>query len=165
MTYEYEQYLAHHGIKGQKWGVRRYQNEDGTLTAEGKKRYSEADTWTKDEAKTLSNEELDRRNTRMQKESQYKQNISNRHPAQKEISNTAKKIFVTTAVGAASAAMTLKYKDKLAKLGKKKAEDAAEKTAEKVANSAAKKAAEKVTEKTAKKAALTVASDSTVACS
>lgn len=33
-------YLAHHGIKGQKWGVRRYQNPDGSLTAEGKKRYN-----------------------------------------------------------------------------------------------------------------------------
>lgn len=32
-------YLEHHGIKGQKWGVRRYQNPDGTLTSEGKKRY------------------------------------------------------------------------------------------------------------------------------
>ena len=31
--------LRHHGIKGQKWGVRRYQNEDGTLTELGKKRY------------------------------------------------------------------------------------------------------------------------------
>lgn len=31
--------LSHHGIKGQKWGVRRYQNPDGTLTAEGKGRY------------------------------------------------------------------------------------------------------------------------------
>ena len=31
--------LQHHGIKGQKWGVRRYQNEDGTLTEAGKKRY------------------------------------------------------------------------------------------------------------------------------
>ncbi|MBP5595209.1 MAG: hypothetical protein J6Y02_07490, partial [Pseudobutyrivibrio sp.] len=32
-------YLAHHGILGQKWGVRRYQNPDGSLTAAGKKRY------------------------------------------------------------------------------------------------------------------------------
>ena len=32
-------YLAHHGIKGQKWGVRRFQNPDGTRTEEGKKRY------------------------------------------------------------------------------------------------------------------------------
>lgn len=32
--------LSHHGIKGQKWGVRRYQNEDGTYTNAGRKRYS-----------------------------------------------------------------------------------------------------------------------------
>ena len=32
--------LAHHGILGQKWGVRRFQNEDGTLTSEGRKHYS-----------------------------------------------------------------------------------------------------------------------------
>lgn len=32
--------LYHHGIKGQKWGVRRYQNADGTLTEAGKKRIS-----------------------------------------------------------------------------------------------------------------------------
>lgn len=31
-------YLIHHGIKGQKWGVRRFQNSDGTLTEEGKRR-------------------------------------------------------------------------------------------------------------------------------
>lgn len=35
--YEYE--LYHHGIKGQKWGVRRYQNADGSLTSAGKRRY------------------------------------------------------------------------------------------------------------------------------
>ena len=37
MTYQYE--LYHHGIKGQRWGVRRYQKKDGSLTPAGKKRY------------------------------------------------------------------------------------------------------------------------------
>lgn len=32
-------YLMHHGILGQKWGIRRYQNDDGSLTEAGKKRY------------------------------------------------------------------------------------------------------------------------------
>lgn len=34
-----EEYLAHWGIKGQRWGFRRFQNEDGTLTPAGKQRY------------------------------------------------------------------------------------------------------------------------------
>lgn len=33
-------YIAHHGIKGQKWGYRRWQNSDGTLTPAGKEHYS-----------------------------------------------------------------------------------------------------------------------------
>jgi len=33
-------YLIHHGIRGQKWGERRFQNEDGSLTPEGKIRYA-----------------------------------------------------------------------------------------------------------------------------
>ena len=33
-------YLEHHGVKGQKWGIRRYRNYDGSLTSEGKKRYN-----------------------------------------------------------------------------------------------------------------------------
>ena len=31
--------ISHYGVKGQKWGIRRYQNEDGSLTPEGRKRY------------------------------------------------------------------------------------------------------------------------------
>ncbi len=34
-----ENELYHHGIKGQKWGIRRFQNEDGSLTEAGKERY------------------------------------------------------------------------------------------------------------------------------
>lgn len=40
MQYEHsDYYLAHHGTKGMKWGVRRYVNKDGTLTQEGKRKY------------------------------------------------------------------------------------------------------------------------------
>lgn len=37
-----KQEVYHHGIKGQQWGVRRFQNEDGTLTEEGKERYNDS---------------------------------------------------------------------------------------------------------------------------
>lgn len=40
---DYRVYLAHHGVKGQKWGVRRYQNADGSYTSAGKSRYGVGD--------------------------------------------------------------------------------------------------------------------------
>ena len=36
--------IRHHGIKGQKWGVRRFQNADGSLTAAGRKRYGDGES-------------------------------------------------------------------------------------------------------------------------
>ena len=36
-----QMYLAHHGIKGQRWGIRRFQREDGSLTFAGRKRYND----------------------------------------------------------------------------------------------------------------------------
>ena len=39
MVHISETILVHHGVKGRKWGVRRYQNEDGSLTAAGRKQY------------------------------------------------------------------------------------------------------------------------------
>lgn len=54
--------LYHHGIKGQKWGIRRYQNEDGSLTPAGKKRYGyihDAGRMAQ-EASRIANEKADR---------------------------------------------------------------------------------------------------------
>lgn len=44
-------YLYHHGIKDQKWGVRRFQYPDGSLTPEGRKRYGLKDSYSKSDKK------------------------------------------------------------------------------------------------------------------
>ena len=71
--------LYHWGIKGMKWGVRRYRNEDGSLTAAGKKRYADQEPVHEDYAKvhdnksvkSMSDAELRARNNRLQMEQQY----------------------------------------------------------------------------------------------
>lgn len=40
-----DDYLEHHGTKGQKWGIRKYQNEDGSLTPEGREHYGYNQGW------------------------------------------------------------------------------------------------------------------------
>jgi len=41
--YYEDHYFSHHGILGQKWGIRRYQNPDGSLTTEGRTRYTKSE--------------------------------------------------------------------------------------------------------------------------
>ena len=78
--YNHSDELYHWGIKGMKWGVRRYRNEDGTLTDAGKKRYSDepvhedyAKAHDDKRVETMSDAELRARNNRLQMERQYAQ--------------------------------------------------------------------------------------------
>ena len=77
----YHDDLAHFGIKGQKWGVRRFQNDDGTRTPAGKKRdsrhgksedYMKSQTAKKRGKEGLSNDELKKLNERLRLEDDFK---------------------------------------------------------------------------------------------
>ena len=136
---EDEDYLAHHGIDGMHWGVRRWQYKNGALTPAGilryrkngngdgkekkesseekeskpkKEQYNSKTLTYKAKAQHLTDEELDRRNRRMQREVQYNQLRSQLQPKskaerRKELRRT---IFVATATTAAAAIMTQVYK-------------------------------------------------------
>lgn len=75
-----ENSLTHHGIKGQKWGVRRFQNEDGTLTAAGKKRARGA---VGGQAESMDDAELKAKVSRMNLEKQYNKLSSEQTPPSK----------------------------------------------------------------------------------
>ena len=134
-----QDYLAHFGIKGMRWGVRRFQNQDGTLTAEGKERYDTGNsenkkTTDKPESKSvseMSDQELRDRINRLNMERQYKQlldeasGVKVRDIPQQQSQNPQKqksgkkggkgilnRIFVATAVAVAADLVKDQYKKK-----------------------------------------------------
>lgn len=114
--------LYHYGIKGMKWGIRRYQNKDGTLTAAGKKREREQTKGWSKEAKEarrikrksvnqMTNKELQTLNRRLDLEANYKR--LNPSAAQRGLA------YVGAAAAAIGTVNTLvKNSDKIAKFGR-----------------------------------------------
>ena len=105
--------LMHWGIKGMKWGVRRYQNKDGSLTPAGKKRYSQSSTPSEDYVRAhtkkpisqMSDQELRTVNNRLQMENQYRQLTASPSNMQKAMKKVAAVTAALGTLGGLAAAM------------------------------------------------------------
>ena len=105
--------LYHWGIKGMKWGVRRYQNKDGSLTPAGKKRYSQnaspsedyVRAHTKKPISQMSDQELRTVNNRLQMENQYRQLTASPSKMQKAMKKVAAVTAALGTLGGLAAAM------------------------------------------------------------
>lgn len=89
--------LYHHGVKGMKWGVRRFQNVDGTRISRGNTRRA-----TYKRSKSMSDERLRRETNRLNMERNYRQAVANdRKDGRAQATNTLAKaggIAVSTVV-------------------------------------------------------------------
>lgn len=117
MYEDYREHLAHYGIKGQKWGLRRFQNEDGSYTAEGAERYGrgkktpESASWKPNDVGELSDAELRRRLTRLNQEQQYRSLTATRSDRVKKfLIESGKTILVASAVSMLASGAKARYK-------------------------------------------------------
>lgn len=109
--------LYHHGIKGQKWGVRRFQNQDGSLTPTGRIRYgagkavkatgraiskaakavgsSVAKSYKKRHPEKMTDEELKQAIERINMETRYRQAVKESHPFKTRIKSALVNVMGT----------------------------------------------------------------------
>lgn len=97
--YLYNDELYHYGIPGQKWGVRRFENPDGTLTDAGKARYNTNKEYKK--SIDMTDEDLRRSTSRLKAERDYERAQEDSY--EKRIPNKARRALIA---GGASAVLT-----------------------------------------------------------